>query len=406
MKRWIPWLIAAVLVALVVAGVLRGVASRKAAQTSAPKTEALAMEIAPGEVFVLQARQISRGIPVSGAVRAVQSATIKARVPGELQGLVLREGDAVRAGQEVARIDATETQARVRQAQQQADALNAQAAISQRQFDNNRALVAQGFISKTALESSHASLDASKANYQAAVSAVDVLRKSLADTVLRSPIDGFVAQRLVQNGERVGVDARILEVVNLQRLEVEALVPAADATQVRVGQKARLTVEGSSTPVQAQVVRISPSAQAGTRAVPVYLAIDTQEDDGAQGLRQGVFLQGMLIAGTEQALAVPLDAVRTDQPQPYLQIVDSTGHVARQTVELGARTQVDGVSWVAVSGVKPGTQVLAARVGSLPAGTALRLPATPQAPVGSTAQAAPAAGSETAVPTAAAEPAR
>lgn len=375
MKRWIAWLIAAVLVGLVVAGVLRGLASRNAAQTEVPKTEALAMDIAPGEVFVLQPRNIALGIAVSGAVRAVQSATIKARVPGELQGLALREGDAVRAGQEVARIDATETQARVRQAQQQADALKAQVAISQRQFDNNRALVAQGFISSTALESSQASLDASKANYQAAVAAVDVLRKSLADTVLRSPIDGHVAQRLVQNGERVGVDARILEVVNLDRLEVEALVPAAEATQVRVGQKARLTVEGSSMQVDARVVRISPSAQAGTRAVPVYLAIDSTHGDATQGLRQGVFVQGMLIAGMQQALAVPLDAVRTDQAQPYLQTVDSSGHVARQNVVLGARTQVEGTTWVAVEGVDAGTQVLSARVGSLPAGTALRLPA-------------------------------
>ena len=374
MKRWIAWLIAAVLVGLVVAGVLRGVASRNAAQTNVPKAEALAMDIAPGEVFVLQPRDIALGIAVSGAVRAVQSATIKARVSGELQGLALREGDAVRAGQEVARIDATEAQARVRQAQQQADAVKAQMAISQRQFDNNRALVAQGFISKTALESSQASLDASKANHQAAIAAVDVVRKSLADTVLRSPIDGYVAQRLVQNGERVGVDARILEVVNLDRLEVEALVPAADATQVRVGQKARLTVEGSATRVDAQVVRISPSAQAGTRAVPVYLAIDSTHGDATQGLRQGVFVQGMLIAGMQQALAVPLDAVRTDQAQPYLQTVDSSGHVAHQNVVLGARTQVEGTTWVAVDGVDAGTQVLAARVGSLPTGTALRLP--------------------------------
>lgn len=375
MKRWIPWLIAAVLLVLVASGVLRGMSKRKAAQTAASTTQTVTMEIAPGEVFTLEPRELALGIAVSGAVRAVQSATIKARVAGELQGLSLREGDSVRAGQEVARIDATETQARVRQAQQQADAARAQTAISQRQLDNNRALVSQGFISKTALDTSQASLDASNATYQAAVAAADVVRKSLADTVLRSPIDGLVAQRLVQNGERVAVETRILEVVNLQQLELEALVPAADATQVRVGQQARLTVEGADLPVTAHVARISPSAQPGSRAVPVYLAIDRQAGNPAgQGLRQGVFLQGTLVAGTQRALAVPLDAVRTDQAAPYLQIVND-GHVARQLVRLGARTQIDGVTWVAVEGVPAGTQVLAARVGSLPAGTALRLPA-------------------------------
>ena len=258
----------AIVVAVVAAGALRAIAARKAQQqtASSARAERVVMDIAPGEVIALRARSLTQGIPISGAVRAVQSATIKARVAGELQGLSLREGDRVQAGQVVARIDTTETQARVRQAQQQADAARAQVAISQRQFDNNQALVAQGFISKTALDTSRASLDAAKASYQAAVAGADVARKSLADTVLKSPIDGMVAQRLVQNGERVAVEARILEVVDLSNLEVEALVPAAEATQVRVGQTATLALEGTQQSLQARVVRISPSAQAGLRA--------------------------------------------------------------------------------------------------------------------------------------------
>jgi len=373
MKRWIPWIAVAIVVAVVAAGALRAIAARKAQQqmASSARAERVVMEVAPGEVFALRSRELTLGIPVSGAVRAVQSATIKARVAGELQDLNLREGDAVRAGQVVARIDATETQARVRQAQQQADAARAQVAISQRQFDNNQALVAQGFISKTALETSQASLDAAKASYQAGVAAADVARKSLADTVLKSPIDGFVSQRLVQNGERVAVDARILEVVDLSKLEVEALVPAADAAQVRVGQTASLQLEGTHDGLQARVVRISPSAQTGTRAVPVYLAIDNTT--ALPGLRQGVYLQGTLAAGTHQALAVPLDAVRTDQAEPYLQVAES-GQVAHHVVRLGVRTLMDGATWVAVQGVAEGAQVLAARVGALPVGTALRLP--------------------------------
>jgi len=373
MKRWIPWMAVAIVVAVVAAGALRAIAARKAQQqiASSARAERVVMEVAPGEVFALRSRELTLGIPVSGAVRAVQSATIKARVAGELQDLNLREGDAVRAGQVVARIDATETQARVRQAQQQADAARAQVAISQRQFDNNQALVAQGFISKTALDTSQASLDAAKASYQAGVAAADVARKSLADTVLKSPIDGFVSQRLVQNGERVAVDARILEVVDLSKLEVEALVPAADAAQVRVGQTASLQLEGTHDGLQARVVRISPSAQTGTRAVPVYLAIDNTT--ALPGLRQGVYLQGTLAAGTQRALAVPLDAVRTDQAEPYLQVAES-GQVAHHVVRLGARTLMDGATWVAVQGVAEGAQVLAARVGALPVGTALRLP--------------------------------
>ncbi len=376
MKRWIPWVVVAAVVAVVAVGAVRGISARKAQQQAASemRAERVVMDIAPDEVFLLAPRELTLGIAVSGAVRAVESATIKARVPGELQDLQLREGDAVRAGQIVARIDTTETQARVRQAQQQADAARAQMTISQRQFDNNRALVAQGFISKTALDTSQASLDAAKANYQAAVAGADVARKSLSDTVLKSPLTGLVAQRFVQNGERVAVEARILEVVNLSQMEVEALVPAAQAARVQVGQVARLALEGGPPSLQARVVRISPSAQAGSRAVPVYLSIDNTAS--LAGLRQGVFVQGSISVGAEQALAVPLDAVRTDQAEPYVQVVEDA-KVAHHVVKTGARTQIDGVAWVAVQGVPAGAQVLTARVGPLPVGTALRMPTAP-----------------------------
>jgi len=378
MKRLIPWMVAAIVLAVVAAGALRAVSARKAQQQQAAalRTEHVVLDIAPDELLPVQARTLSLGVPVSGSVRAVHTATIKARVAGELQDLTLREGDAVRAGQVVARIDPTETQARVRQAEQQASAAQAQVAIGQRQFDNNQALVAQGFISKTALDTSLASLDAAKATHQAAVAAAQVARKALADTVLRSPIDGLVAQRLAQNGERVAVEARILEVVDLSRLEVEVLVPAADAARVRVGQTAELRLEGAERSIAAQVARINPSAQAGSRAVPMYLSIET---GAAQpGLRQGVFLQGSIAAGTEQALAVPLDAVRTDQAAPYVQVADN-GKVVHRKVTTGARAQVGGATWVAVEGLSAGELVLAARVGALPEGTALRLPAAPGA---------------------------
>lgn len=376
MKRLIPWMVAAIVLAVVAAGALRAVSARKAQQQQAAalRTEHVVLDIAPDELLPVQARTLSLGVPVSGSVRAVHTATIKARVAGELQDLILREGDAVRAGQVVARIDPTETQARVRQAEQQASAAQAQVAIGQRQFDNNQALVAQGFISKTALDTSLASLDAAKATHQAAVAAAQVARKALADTVLRSPIDGLVAQRLAQNGERVGVEARILEVVDLSLLEVEVLVPAADAARVRVGQAAELRLEGAERSIAAQVARINPSAQAGSRAVPMYLSIET--GTAQPGLRQGVFLQGSIAAGTEQALAVPLDAVRTDQAAPYVQVADN-GKVVHRKVTTGARAQVGGATWVAVQGLSAGELVLAARVGALPEGTALRLPAAP-----------------------------
>lgn len=361
---------AAIVVVLLGGGVWRAMAARQAQQkalNAATTQRADApLQLAADEVVRVQRRTLSLGVPVSGALRAVDSAMVKARTGGELQGLTVREGDRVKAGQEIAHIDPTEARARLRQAQQQADAAKAQVDINQRQYDNNRALVAQGFISSTALVTSQASLDSAQSNHQAALSAADVARKALDDTVLRSPISGWVAQRLAQPGERVAVDARIIEVVDLSRLELEALLTPVDSVAVRVGQKALLTVEGLAEPVSATVARINPSAQAGSRTVPVYLRVDAAQ--GATPLRQGLFVQGVLDTGRAEMLAVPLDAVRTDKPVPYVQTLKD-GRVVYAEVKTGQRAVVDGQTLVAVQGVPEGTAIIAGRMGQLREGT-------------------------------------
>ena len=312
MTRRRTWIIAAVVLLLVAVMAGRLAMTRKAreATPAVAKAEAV-VELATTDVLRATKRELTTGVPVSGSLRAVNSAVVKARVAGEVQGLTVREGDVVTAGQVIARIDPTESQSRLRQAQQQAESARAQIDIAQRQWENNKALVDQGFISKSALDTSLNNLNAAKATHQAAVAAADVARKTVDDTVLRAPIAGVVSQRLAQPGERVSIDTRVVEIVDLGRLELEATLSAADSVQVRVGQEAQLQVEGLPKPVSARVVRINPSAQAGSRSVLAYLALAD-----AAGLRQGLFAQGQLATGHGAAVAVPLTAVRTDKPAP------------------------------------------------------------------------------------------
>ena len=362
-----------VLAILVVVGLGMLVKKRQAAapsQVASRTTETQQIEIARSDAIALEPQRLQQGLPVSGTLRAVQSAVIKARVAGELMDLHLREGDAVQAGQVLARIDPTEYQRRLRQAEEQAEAARAQIDISQRQFDNNRALVDQGFISKTALDTSLATLNSAQATYRAAQAGADVARKSLDDAVLKAPFAGVVSARLAQPGERVAIDARILELVNLSTLEVEATLSAADSMEVRVGQAVRLQVEGRAEPVQARVQRINPSAQVGSRSVLAYLQLQ-----GDAGLRQGLFVQGVIGTDVREVLAVPLSSVRTDRAQPYVQVIDN-GSVAHRSVQLGPRgTRVDqpqAETWVEISGVAPGVQVLAGALGQLREGLAVQ----------------------------------
>ena len=370
MKRNWKWIVAGALVALLLLAGWRAIGARRAVQVaqeqqSAQRAEA-SVELAQADVVRAEQRELQRGLPISGSLRAVNSAFVKARAAGELQGLVLREGDAVRAGQVVARIDPVEVRARVQQAQEQADAARTQIDIAERQYNNNKALVDQGFISRSALDTSQNNLAGAQATHKAALAAVDMARKALDDTVLRAPISGIVAQRLAQPGERIAVDARVIEIVDLGRLEMEATLAAADSVEVRVGQSALLQVEGSARPVAARVARINPSAQAGSRSVLAYLTIaDTT------GLRQGLFAQGTVATGSASGVAVPLSAVRTDKPSPYVQVVENK-RVAHKAVTPGPRGEADKETWVGVEGLAAGSVVVRGHVGPLREGTAVK----------------------------------
>ena len=371
-------------------GILRALSAKRVKQeaAAAPPTVQTQIELANSDVITASLRDITQGLEVSGTVKALNYAVIKARVAGEVKEITVREGDSVKAGQVLARIDPTEYQRRFEQAQEQAQAAKSQLEIAQRQADTNQALVNQGFISKTAMDNSLASYQGAIATHKAAVAGAEVARKSLDDSVLRAPFAGVIALRSAQLGERVGIDAKVLELVDLSQLEVEVPLSPSDSIDVRVGQVANLQVEDRAQKVTAKVKRISPSAQAGSRSVLVYLGLDKPE-----GLRHGLFAKGLLGLGRSQVLAVPLSAVRTDRAKPYVQVVEKTGdnfQVAHKTVEMGVRgtdlSQPDAEPWVGVSGLEAGSIVLKGQVGALREGLGVKY-TTPASPAASAASA-------------------
>ena len=375
MKNKTRWLIIAVIVLALIAGIWRALASKRAQKeaAAAPAVVQTHIELANSDVLTASVRDITQGLAISGTVKALNYAVIKARVAGEIKDITVREGDAVTAGQVLARIDPTEYQRRWQQAQEQALAAKAQMEIAQRQWDINKALVAQGFISKIASDNSLASYQGALASHKAAIAGADVARKSLDDATLVAPFSGVIALRAAQLGERVSIDAKILELVDLRQLEVEAPLSPSDSIDVRVGQVATLQLEDRPTYVKAKVQRISPSAQAGSRSVMVYLRLDQP-----QGLRHGLFAKGTLGLGKSQVMAVPLSTVRSDRAQPYVQVVEKVGdtfQVAHKTVVVGVTgtdlAQPESEPWVGVTGLDAGSTVIKGQVGALRQGLAV-----------------------------------
>ena len=389
MKRWIKWTSGVLILAVIGAGTAGLMKKRQLALTAAaaPASAPVALDLGSADVTTVRLQPLTRTLGVSGGLKAVSTAVVKSRVASEIKSLTVREGDTVKAGQVIGQLDTTEFEFRVKQAEQTAIAARTQFDIAKRALTNNRALVEQGFISPTGLETSVSTEAGAQANYQAAVASAALAQKARADSVLVAPIAGIVSQRFVQLGERVGVEARVIEIVDLSRIELEAAVAPEDVGAVQVGQLARLNVDGLAEPVTAKVARINPSTQAGTRAVMVYMALQPQA-----GLRQGLFARGSIELQRKDALVAPVSAVRVDQARPYVLVVQG-GRALQRTVELGARGEatIDGRIESAVEltrGANAGDTVLRASAGALRDGTAVKVAAPSAAASTSPASAA------------------
>lgn len=374
-RKWIVWLVVLVLLALLATAVGRAVVKRRAdvaAMAAAASAPAAALELTDTDLASVRTADVARTLDVSGSLEAVSSAVVKAKVAAEVRSISVREGDAVKAGQVLVQLDTTEFDWRLRQAEQTAEAARAQVDIARRALDNNRALVAQGFISPTALDNSVANEAAAQANLRAAQAAVEIARKARSDATLVTPIAGRVSQRLVQPGERVGVDSRLLEIVDLSKVELEAAVAPEDVAALRPGARATVSIDGVAEAIGASVARISPAAQPGSRAVMVYLAVDRHP-----ALRHGLFARARIELERRTVRAVPASALRLDQARPYVLLVDGS-RVVQRYVGPGLRGMAGAVEMAEVGDALPeGARVLAGSVGLVRDGTPVRVTSPP-----------------------------
>ncbi len=328
------------------------------------------LEFLPQEIVTASPVELRQVLLLSGSLRALDLATVKARVAGEVREILVREGESVRAGQVVAKMDATEYEAKLAQARGNLNSARAQQDIAAKARDNNAALVDKGFISKNAFDNSASQYAGAKASVDAAQGAVDVAQKQLNDTVLRAPIAGLVSVRNVQPGEKVSPDYKLLEIVNLQKMELEAAVPASEIARIAIGQSVSLHIEGMPQAFDGKVVRINPSAQAGSRAIPVYV----QVANPANQLRAGMFAEGKLILNSKPGvLALPQSAVRRDGNGAYVFTIDN-GKIARKPVTTGSEGLSGDEPRIEISsGLDFGSQVIRTDMGNLIPGTAVRV---------------------------------
>jgi RND family efflux transporter MFP subunit len=349
------------------AGLARA-AAKPGAAASAP------LEFRGNEVVRPQRAALPERIGFSGPLVAPNSAVLRARVSGTLLALAVAEGDRVKAGQALGRIDMAELAPRIAERSALLDSARASLAQAERVHASNERLAAQNFISPNALDTSRAQVDTARAALAAAQATLETTRAGARDTTLLAPISGIVAKRHVLPGEKVTAEQQVLTIVDLSRLELAASVGTHEVGRLQPGMPVQVTVEGIATPFTGTLARIAPAAEAGTRSIGVTVALANPQER----LRAGQYALGeVVLADDRQRLLLPAAAIGSNAGQSHVWVIER-GLLARRAVLLGRRDDAGGRIEV-LEGVGPDAQVLAARFENLREGAPARVVGAPPA---------------------------
>ena len=360
-RRTIALMIAVVVLGAVAGSVALRADKRFAEAAAAKRSAAVTLEFGAADLTYVERQRLPQWLPVSGTLQPVNQATVKAKVSGEIRQITIREGEAVKAGQVLARFDTADLEARLTDRIGTLEASRAQLALAEKTRAQNLALLKQKFISQTAYDSAESNLSVSQGTLKSNEAQVQLARNALRDAVVTAPLSGIVAKRHVQPGEKVSFDAPLLTVVDLAQMELQAMVPANDVPGLAIGMPVELIIDGfGDRRFNGSVGRINPTTEAGTRAILVFVEIPNPD----RALRDGMFATGRVtLAAGAEVPTLPATAIRLDGAQTVVWLVDN-GKLTKKPVVVGSRD--DNAGRVELRSTLPaGLPVLAARFDNL-----------------------------------------
>ena len=305
-----------------VRGLVFGMGLLLAALVQAQEQAALAVEVA-------QAARVAheRSLAADGVVVARELAAVNAQVAGvSLARLEADIGDRVQAGQVLARFDAVLLQ------QAQAQEARAQAALAQAKRNAARAgkLVQERAVSVSDSEQLASAVREGQAALDGAVAARKLAQLRLGYAEVRAPVAGVVASRPAEVGMTAGIGSPLFSLQVDGALEWRAQVSPEDAQRLKVGTPARVAVGAVAVPGRVRL--FAPVADAQSRRVVVFVALERHAD-----LRANLLLHGQFLLGKEEVWTVPVSALVREDGQDFVVLVDADNRVHRQALVLGER---------------------------------------------------------------------
>lgn len=291
----------------------------------------------PVEVSRVAAGPIEAAYRGTATLEAEDEATVMARSGGVIEQVLVEEGDRVRTGQVLARMETDKLSLQAAQAKASMDKL-------EQDFKRNESVYQRNIISREAYDRTRYDLDSARAAY-------DLAQLGLRDSQIKAPFDGTVTLRYIKRGNTLQPNSPAFRITRMERLQANLNVPERDIHKLRAGHPVKLSLDAWPEKTFAgAILRINPVVDAGSGTVKVTAQMEHQPE-----LKPGMFGRVEILYDRHaEAVLVDKDAVLTEDAAQSVFVVEA-GKARRRAVRTGYD---DDQHYEVIEGLKPGDVVV------------------------------------------------
>ena len=319
----------------------------------AKKEPEVVLQMAQEDVLAVESNALASGPVITGSIQPERRADLRAEVGAVVIQVLKENGEAVKKGDVLVRLDETSIRDVLTSAEEASRAAQQSLAQAERMHERNTTLRASGMVSTQALEDAEIRRNNALSDLSAARSRLVAARQQLSRTTVRAPFDGIVSERKVSNGDTAQVGKELIKVIDPSSMRFEGLVSADKIGEVKVGQPVLFRVNGyPGQNFSGKIKRVDPAANAVTRQVEVLVEFAGP----AQPRVAGLYAEGRVESKTSSSLMVPPSALVQAGDNNYVWRVKG-GTVTKAPLTLGARDERSG-RWQVLTGLAAGDTIV------------------------------------------------
>jgi RND family efflux transporter MFP subunit len=329
-------------------------AAASAAKPAASAAASVTLLLSPEDLRTVQASLLATGPVISGSLQPERKADLRAEVAAVVQQVLKENGEPVRSGDLLVRLDDTSIRESLMSADESVRAASQAFEQAERQVQRLKTLQAQGMTSMQALEDAEVRRNNAQSDLVAARARVATARQQLRRTEVRAPFEGVVSERKVSAGDTASIGKELVKVIDPRSMRFEGLVTADRMSELKIGQVVGFRVNGfANQDFAGKVRRIDAAANATTRQVEVLVGFN---DPAAAPKVSGLFAEGRVETGGSQALMLAEGSLVRVGDTAFVWRVE--GAVVRKiAVQVGPRDLRSG-DYPVLTGLAAGDRVL------------------------------------------------